>query len=59
MRWIECVSEAIDYIETNITGELTMASVARKAMISPFYFQKGFAMLCGFTVSEYIRCRRL
>ncbi len=59
MRWIECISEVIDYIETNITGELTMANVARKAMISPFYFQKGFAMLCGFTVSEYIRCRRL
>jgi len=28
-------------------------------VISPFYFQKGFAMLCGFTVGEYIRQRRL
>lgn len=28
-------------------------------MISPFYFQKGFAMLCGFTVGEYVRQRRL
>jgi AraC family transcriptional regulator len=27
--------------------------------VSPFYFQKGFAMLCGFTVGEYIRQRRL
>lgn len=27
--------------------------------ISSFYFQKGFAMLCGFTLSEYIRNRRL
>jgi len=27
--------------------------------MSPFYFQKGFAMLCGFTVGEYIRQRRL
>jgi len=56
---MECIGEAINYIEDNITQELTIESIARKALISPFYFQKGFAMLCGFTVSEYIRCRRL
>lgn len=59
MRWMECIGEAITYIEDNITQELTIESIAKKALISPFYFQKGFAMLCGFTVSEYIRCRRL
>ena len=59
MRWMECIGEAINYIEENITQELTIESIAKKALISPFYFQKGFAMLCGFTVSEYIRCRRL
>jgi len=56
---MECIGEAINYIEENITQELTIESIAKKALISPFYFQKGFAMLCGFTVSEYIRCRRL
>jgi len=56
---MECIGEAISYIEDNITQELTIESIAKKALISPFYFQKGFAMLCGFTVSEYIRCRRL
>ena len=59
MRWIESISEAIRYIEDNITEELTIESIAKKAWISPFYFQKGFSMLCGFTVAEYIRCRRL
>ena len=59
MRWMECIGEAISYIEDNITQELTIESIAKKALISPFYFQKGFAMLCGFSVSEYIRCRRL
>ena len=59
MRWMECIGEAINYIEENIKQELTIESIAKKALISPFYFQKGFAMLCGFTVSEYIRCRRL
>ncbi len=33
--------------------------VAKHVCLSPFYFQKGFGMLCGYTVSEYIRNRRL
>ena len=59
MGWIEGISAAIDYIESNITDELTIEDVAKQALVSPFYFQKGFAMLCGFTVGEYIRQRRL
>ncbi len=59
MGWIEGISEAIAYIEENITEDLTMESIAKQAWVSPFYFQKGFTMLCGFTVGEYIRQRRL
>ncbi|MCP1103528.1 AraC family transcriptional regulator [Aequitasia blattaphilus] len=59
MDWMEGIREAINYIEDNITTEITMEEIAKKACISPFYFQKGFAMLCGFTVGEYIRYRRL
>lgn len=59
MGWIEAISEAINYIEENITEELTIENIARQVAISPFYFQKGFAILCGFTVGEYIRQRRL
>ena len=59
MGWTECIASAIRYIEDNITQELTVEKIARQAMVSPFYFQKGFAMLCGFTVGEYIRKRRL
>jgi len=59
VEWTECISKAIGYIEENITEELTIKDIAKQAMVSPFYFQKGFAMLCGFTVGEYIRCRRL
>ncbi len=59
MGWIEGISDAINYIEDNITEELTMGNIAKQAFVSSFYFQKGFAMLCGFTVGEYIRQRRL
>ncbi|EJP6474108.1 AraC family transcriptional regulator [Clostridium botulinum] len=59
MKWIEGIGEAINYIEENITEEIPIENIAKKAFVSPFYFQKGFAMLCGFTVGEYIRQRRL
>ena len=59
MDWMESIREAICYMEENMTQALTIERVANKVHISPFYFQKGFAMLCGFTVGEYIRNRRL
>ncbi len=59
MGWLEGVGEAINYIEENINEAISIEDIAKKAYMSPFYFQKGFAMLCGFTVGEYIRQRRL
>src|SRR5690606_34316243 len=43
----------------NITEDFTVDEIADAAFLSPYYFQKGFTMLCGFTVSEYVRLRRL
>ena len=59
MEWIESIREAISYIEENITEDLSMNEIADRVNISPFYFQKGFGMLCGYSLSEYIRGRRL
>lgn len=59
MEWTQSICNAIDYIEENITDALTTGDIARQAMVSPFYFQKGFAMLCGHTVGDYIKKRRL
>ena len=59
MGWTESISTAINYIEEHICEELTPEIIAQKAAVSPFYFQKGFAMLCGMSIGEYIRGRRL
>ena len=48
--------ELMDYFARE---ELTIREIAQQAALSPFYFQKGFAMLCGMTVGDYIRQRRL
>lgn len=59
MDWIGCIDEALRYIEEHITEELSVKDIASRVAISPFYFQKGFSMLCGLTIGEYIRKRRL
>lgn len=56
---MDAISKAIQYIEEHITEELTADRISENINISSFYFQKGFAMLCGFTLMEYIRNRRL
>lgn len=59
MGWMDTIGDAIQYIEQHITEEISADEIARQVNVSPFYFQKGFAMLCGFTLGEYIRNRRL
>lgn len=59
MDWIRTISDAIDYIEENITEELSVRDIADRVNVSAFYFQKGFSMLCGYTVGKYIQMRRL
>ncbi|MDE6209271.1 MAG: AraC family transcriptional regulator [Lachnospiraceae bacterium] len=59
MEWTEAISKAIQYIENHITEDISANDIAKEVYISSLYFQKGFSMLCGFTISEYIRNRRL
>lgn len=59
MDWITCLQNALKYIEDNIENKIDISSVASAAYVSPFYLQKGFRIMTGYTVGEYIRCRRL
>ena len=59
MDWAKAVKEAVEYMERHITEDITMYDVASHINISPFYFHKGFSILCGYSVTEYIRMRRL
>ena len=42
-----------------MTEELDIEVIAGKAALSPFYYQRIFGALCGVTVGEYIRARRM
>lgn len=57
--WAEGIQSAVQYIEDNLTEDLQIEDIAAKAYVSSFHFQRIFSVLCGFTVGEYIRSRRL
>ncbi|MBQ9154297.1 MAG: AraC family transcriptional regulator [Solobacterium sp.] len=57
--WIEDFQQSIDYMEENLTGNPDTGEAARIAGLSSFYFQRIFSALCGMSVGEYIRARRM
>lgn len=59
MNWVKTIEDSIEYIERNLTEDLTVGRIAQEVNTSAFYFQRGFSMLCGYTVGEYVRMRRL
>ena len=59
MDWIQGIQKAIDYIEEHITEEIDYEEVAKRAYSSSFHFQRIFGIMCGFTLGEYIRRRKL
>lgn len=59
MNWIQGIQRAIDYVETNITDEIDFEEVAKQAYSSSFHFQRVFGIMCGMSLGDYIRERRL
>lgn len=59
MDWVKSFQGAIDYIEEHITEPADYERIAREMNLSSFYFRKIFTIICGYTVGEYIRSRRL
>ena len=59
MDWITGIQNAINYIEEHLTEEIDYEIVAKEAACSSFYLQKIFSILCGMTLGDYIRNRRL
>lgn len=59
MNWITGIQRSIDYVEDHIMEPIDYEEVAKRACSSSFHFQRVFSILCGFTLGEYIRFRRL
>lgn len=59
MKWLKQLSQAIDYIENNLTDVISYEEAAKTACCSTFYFQRIFSYVAGISLSEYIRRRRM
>ena len=59
MEWIRGLQRAIDYVEDHLEEEINYKEAAAQAYSSVFHFQRIFSILCGITLGDYIRLRRL
>lgn len=59
MDWMASLKKAIDFMEDQLLMDISAVEVADAVHLSPFYFQKGFKIVTGYSVGEYLRNRRL
>lgn len=59
MKWLTQLSKAIEYIESNLTGEISYAEASKIACCSTYYFQRMFSYVAEIPLSEYIRRRKM
>lgn len=53
------IENAVRYIKSNLTEELTLEGVAKKMSVSPIYFHKIFKTSMGKTIRDYIEEQRI
>lgn len=59
MESLRLLQQAIHYVEEHLLTAMEIDEIAQAAMTSKYHFQRMFHALTGFTVSEYVRNRRL
>ena len=59
MDWLKSWNEALDHLEQNLDGEVSLEELGRLAGCSPYHFQRMFSYLAGVPLKEYIRRRRM
>ena len=46
MDWLDKMNNSLNYIEDNLSGEIDMEEVAKRACCSSFNFQRMFSFIC-------------
>lgn len=59
MEWMDSLRQSIKYVEEHLYDDINAEDIADNVNMSSFYFQKGFKIITGYSIGEYIRCRRL
>ncbi|WP_245879354.1 AraC family transcriptional regulator [Xanthomonas pisi] len=56
---VQSVNRALDYIEVNLAGHLSLALIAEASCVSPFHLQRLFRAVMGETPHAFVLRRRL
>ncbi|MCL2765732.1 MAG: AraC family transcriptional regulator [Treponema sp.] len=56
---LKSLTKAIQFIESNLTNEITLDDVANHVYVSSYHYQRVFSLTTGITIGDYIRNRRL
>ena len=59
MEWLTSIRGAVSFMETHLRDDIGLEDVARAVHLSPFFLQRGFSLMTGVGVGEYLRNRRL
>ena len=59
MEWLTCIKGAIRYMEEHLLEIQETEEVEEHVHISAIYLQRGFQIMTGYSIGEYIRNRRL
>lgn len=59
MEWVTAIKESIRYMEEEMLNIKSPEEVADHVSMSSMYLQRGFQVMIGMSLGEYIRNRRL
>ena len=59
MEWLTSIRGAVSFMETHLRDDIGLEDVARAVNLSPFFLQRGFSLMTGVGIGEYLRNRRL
>ena len=59
MEWITAIRKSVEYIEKHLKDNISAQDLSEQVYMSQVHFQKGFQIMTGYSVAEYIRNRKL
>lgn len=59
MEWLRAVRRSIEYMEEHLKEDISVEDISDRVNISGSVLGKGFGVMTGYSVSEYLRGRRL
>ena len=54
MEWTESLKRSINFMENHLLEDISPDDVAAEVHISSFYLQKGFSIMTGCSIGEYL-----